>query len=65
MKYGMRKPSWKKSLSARTSGRMKRSIKRALIPGYGTRGRGWLNPKKKLYNKAYHKTTFGVSDLFK
>ena len=30
MKYGMRKPSWKKSVSARTTGRAKRAIKRAI-----------------------------------
>ena len=42
MKYGMRKPSWKKSLSARTKGRATRAVKRALIPGYGKKGMGWL-----------------------
>lgn len=35
MKFGMRKPSWKKSFKARTTGKAKRAIKRALIPGYG------------------------------
>ena len=40
MKYGMRKPSWKKSLSARTKGRATRAVKRALIPGYGKKGMG-------------------------
>lgn len=60
MKYGLRTPSFKKRLSARTSGAAKRKIKRALIPGYGRRGRGWLtNPRKALYNKIYRKTTFG------
>ena len=59
-KYGLRTPSLKKRLSARTSGAAKRKIKRALIPGYGRRGRGWLtNPRKALYNKIYRKTTFG------
>jgi len=65
MKYGMRKPSWKKSFSARTKGRATRSIKKALIPGYGQKGMGWLHPKKKLYNKVYNKTTFSWKDLFK
>lgn len=60
MKYGLRTPSLKKRLSARTSGAAKRKIKRPLIPGYGRRGRGWLtNPRKALYNKIYRKTTFG------
>lgn len=65
MKYGMRKPSLSKSISARTSGQLTRSIKRALIPGYGKRGMGWLHPKRKLYNKVYSKTTFSIFDLFK
>ena len=60
MKFGLRTPSLKKRLSARTSGAMKRKIKRALIPGYGRKGRGWLtNPRKALYNKIYRKTTVG------
>ena len=40
MKYGMRKPSWKKSLSARTKGRATRAVKKALIPGCGKKGLG-------------------------
>lgn len=35
MKFGIRTPSLKKSISARTTGRAKRSIKKALIPEYG------------------------------
>ena len=58
MKYGMRKPSWKKSLSARTKGRATRAVKKALISGYGKKGMGWLHPKRKLYNTIYKKTTF-------
>lgn len=66
MKFGMRKPSLKKSLKARTTGKAKRAIKKAVIPGYGKKGSGWAkNPKKAAYNKAYKKTTFGISDLFK
>lgn len=65
MKYGMRKPSLKKSISARTKGQLTRSIKRATIPGYGQKGMGWMHPKKKMYNKIYHKTTFSIFDLFK
>lgn len=38
MRFGMRKPSCRKSLSARTKGRATRAIKRAIIPGYGKRG---------------------------
>ena len=66
MKFGFRTPSLKKSLKARTTGRAKRTIKKALIPGYGKKGMGWIkNPKKAMYNKIYRKTSFGISDLFK
>ena len=51
MKYGFRKPSIKRSISARTTGRAKRAIKRAIIPGYGKKGMGILHPRKALYNK--------------
>ena len=37
MKFGMRKPSIKKSIAARTTGRAKRSVKKAIIPDYGKR----------------------------
>lgn len=65
MKYGMRKPSIKKSIAARTKGQATRAIKRAVIPGYGKKGMGVLYPKRALYNKVYHKTTFSLWDLFK
>ena len=61
----MSKPAWKKSFSARTKGRATRAFKKALIPGYGQKGMSWAHPKRKLYNKVYHKTTFSVFDLFK
>lgn len=39
MKVGVRTPS------------VKRSIKKAVIPGYGKKGMGWIkNPKKAAYN---------------
>lgn len=63
MKFGMRTPSLKKSISARTKGRLTRQVKRALIPGYGKRGMGWLHPKRAIYNRVYHRTTFGVGDV--
>lgn len=66
MKIGMRKPSIKKSIKARTTGKAKRALKKAVIPGYGKKGTGWLkNPKKAAYNKVYKKTTFSIFDLFK
>ena len=66
MKFGMRKPSIKKSIAARTTGRAKRAVKKALIPGYGKKGSGWIkNPKKAAYNKIYTKMSFSIWNLFK
>lgn len=59
MKIGMRKPSLKKSFKARTTGKLKRQLKKKIVPGYGKKGMGILHPKKALYNKVYRKTTFG------
>ena len=62
----MRKPSIKKSIRARTKGKAKRAVKKAVIPGYGKKGTGWIkDPKKAAYNKVYSKTTFSFWDLFK
>ena len=66
MKFGFRTPSLKRSISARTTGRAKRAIKRAIIPGYGKRGMGLLiNPKKSIYNRVYRRTTLGLGDILK
>lgn len=66
MKIGFRKPSIKKSLKARTTGKLKRQIKSSIDPTYGKKGAGWVkNPKKAAYNKVYNKTTFGLSDILK
>lgn len=66
MKIGMRKPSLKKSIKARTTGKAKKALKKAVIPGYGKKGAGWIkNPRKAAYNKVYKKTTFSIFDLFK
>jgi hypothetical protein len=65
MKFGFRRPSLKRSISARTTGRLNQAIKRAIIPGYGRRGMGLLHPKKALYNRVYRRTTFGLGDLIK
>jgi hypothetical protein len=63
MKFGMRKPSLKKRLSARTS------LKRQVVHRAGLkmpRGWGWLrNPKKYAYNKVYNKTSFDIFKLIK
>lgn len=63
MKFGYRKPSIKKSISARTTGRAKRAVKSAILPGYGKKGMGWINnPKKAAYNHVYNKTTKSIFD---
>lgn len=49
MKIGLRKPSIKKSISARTTGKAKRAVKKAVIPGYGKKGSGWIKDPKKLH----------------
>lgn len=38
---------------------------RALIPGYGRKGMGWLHPRRKLYDEMYRRTTFPFRDLFR
>ena len=66
MKFGLRTPQLKRSFKARTTGKAKRAVKKALIPGYGKKGSGWIkNPKKAAYNKVYNKTSFSLKDLFK
>lgn len=64
MKIGMRKPSIKKSVSARTTGKMKRAVKKSINPTYGKKGMGMINdPKKSIYNKVYDKSTFDIRDV--
>jgi len=61
MKFGLRVPSLKKRISARTS--LKRYARHSLgikMP----RGTGFItNPKKALYNKIYNKTSFSIGSL--
>ena len=65
MKFGMRTPSLKRSISARTTGRLNMAVKRAILPGYGRRGMGWLHPSKAIYNRLYRHTTFSIFDVFR
>lgn len=66
MKLGFRKPSFKRSLSAMTRGALTRSIKKALLPGYGQRGKSYYTSfGKSAYNKVYNLTTTSIFDLFK
>lgn len=62
-KFGYRKPSPKKSLSAKTTGKIKRQAKGSINPMYGKKGAGWINdPEKAAYNKIYNKTTTSIFD---
>ena len=66
MKFGMRRPSWKKSLAAMTTGKYKRRMKRALYPFYGKRGMGFVHdPKRAVRGAIYRRTTFSLFDLMK
>ena len=56
MKFGVRQFSLNKRISARTTGRITRSIKRKFVPAYGKYGM-LKNPKKAIYNRIYHRTT--------
>lgn len=40
MKFGFRTPSIKKSIKARTTGRVKRAVKKSLNPTYGKKRNG-------------------------
>lgn len=64
MKMGMRKPNVKKSIKARTTGKIKRSVKRSVNPLYGKKGVGFIkDPERSVKNAIYHRTTFGVRDI--
>lgn len=57
MKFGIRTPSLRKRIAARTS------VKRYIRNNLGLkapRGYGWItHPKKALYNRVYDRTTVG------
>lgn len=64
MKYGVRKPNIKRSVKARTTGKMKRQVKKAVNPLYGKKGMGVINnPKKAAYNAIYNQTTVSASEI--
>lgn len=62
MKFGIRVPSLKKRLAARTS--WKRVVRHSMglkaPKGFGV----FTNPKKALYNKVYNKTSVGIDKVF-
>jgi len=66
MKFGVRKPSLKKSIKARTTGKIKRKVKSSVNPLYGKKGMGYVkNPERSVYNRIYNKTTVGINPLSK
>lgn len=66
VKVGIRDVDINKSIKARTTGRMRREIKKATNPLYGKKGMGYVsNPKRAIKNKIYKKTTRSVKSFFK
>lgn len=66
MKYGIRKLNIKRSIRARTTGKLKRRAKRAINPFYGKRGMGFLlHPLKAAYGWVYRRVTIGVRGLLR
>ena len=64
MKFGIRKPNYKARFKARTTGKLKRKMKKAVNPLYGKKGMGFIkNPKKSIKSSIYHRTTVGVPSL--
>jgi len=63
VKFGIRTPSFRKRLAARTS--WKRVVRHSL--GFkAPRGWGWLtNPKRAAYNRVYNRTSISVGRLFR
>lgn len=63
MKFGVRKPSIRKSIAARTS------VKRYVRNSLGLKapcGYGWLtNPKKAAYNRVYNRTSVSAWHILK
>ena len=64
MKYGMRTPNVNKRISARTTGKITRTMNKAVNPLYGKKGMGFINdPSKAVYNKVYNKTTKSIDNI--
>ena len=63
MKFGIRRPSLRKSIAARTSG--KRYVRHNLGLK-APRGWGWLtNPRRAAYNRVYNWTTISLWALMR
>lgn len=63
MKFGIRTPSLRKSIAARTS--VKRLVRHSLGVK-APRGYGWItNPKRAAYNRVYNRTSVGLWSLLR
>lgn len=64
MRSPIRKPSIKKSVSSRTTGKATRTVRKITNPTYGKKGTGYIkDPKKAGYNKLYNQTSYGIKDV--
>lgn len=62
----IRTPSIKKSIKARTTGKIKRQIKSTYNPIYSKKGVDYItDPHRAVYNKVYNKTSFSIFDIIK
>lgn len=66
MKIGFRTSSLKRSFKARTTAKLKRSVKKTVLPLSGRKGMGaLLHPKRSVRNAIYNKTTINPLKWFK
>jgi len=64
MKFGIRKPNYKARFKARTTGKLKRKMKKTVNPFYGKKGVGFIkSPSKSVQSAIYHRTTVGVPSV--
>ncbi len=63
MKFGVRKPSLRKSFAARTS---PKHIVKTKLGLNAPRGAGWItNPKRAAYNRVYNRTSVSLWSLLR
>jgi hypothetical protein len=66
LKFGYRTPNIKKSIKARTTGKIKRKFKKTINPVYNKKGIDYItNPKKAIKNNIYHNTTIDTTKYVK
>lgn len=53
MKFGIRKPNYKARFKARTTGKLKRKMKKAVNPFYGKKGVGFIKKSIEV-NQEFH-----------